>query len=60
MKTDVHNPSIVSSAVKGFHSVEFFRAVKERIAKETYGMTFEQFKKYMADKLKESKVTPLQ
>lgn len=32
---------------KNFDTVKFFQQVKEKIAKETKDMTFEEFKKYM-------------
>ncbi len=32
---------------KEFDTVKFFRAVKEKIAKETSGMTFAEFKQYI-------------
>ena len=32
---------------KEFDTVKFFRAVKEKIAKETKGMTFTEFKQYI-------------
>lgn len=32
---------------KAFDTVKFFIEVKEKIAKETRGMTFEQFKEYL-------------
>ena len=32
---------------KAFDTVKFFREVKEKIAKETRSMTFEQFKEYL-------------
>ena len=32
---------------KEFDTVKFFREVKEKIAKETYGMTFSEFKAYI-------------
>ena len=32
---------------KEFDTVKFFRAVKEKIAKETKGMTFAEFKQYI-------------
>jgi hypothetical protein len=41
---------------KEFDTVKFFRAVKERISKETQGMTFDQFKEYLSErKLKTAK-----
>lgn len=45
--------------IPGFHTVEFFRAVKEQIARETEGMNFEELKRYMDDKLKRSKLKPI-
>jgi hypothetical protein len=33
---------------KEFDTVKFFRAVKEKIAKETNGMTFKEFKEYLS------------
>ncbi len=35
---------------KEFDTVKTFREIKEKISKDTYGMTFEQFKAYLADK----------
>lgn len=32
---------------KEFDAVKFFREVKEKITKETKGMTFEEFKEYL-------------
>jgi hypothetical protein len=32
---------------KEFDTVKFFREVKEKISKETQGMTFEEFKEYL-------------
>lgn len=40
---------------KSFDSVKFFREVKEKISEETAGMTFEELKKYMSDRLKKDK-----
>jgi hypothetical protein len=34
--------------VKEFDTVKFFRAVKEKIAEETKGMTFAEFKQYIS------------
>lgn len=31
-------------------TVKTFRDIKEKISKDTHGMTYEQFKKYLADK----------
>jgi hypothetical protein len=36
--------------LSGFHAVTFFREVKERIAAETAGMSFEQLKRYIAER----------
>ena len=35
---------------KEFDTVKFFRAVKEKIAQETKGMTFDEFKKYIGNR----------
>ena len=35
---------------KAFDTVKIFREIKEQISKETYGMTYEQFKAYLVDK----------
>ena len=35
---------------KEFDAVKTFREIKEKISKDTYGMTYEQFKAYLADK----------
>lgn len=35
-----------------FKTVEFFRKVKKRIAKETYNMTFEELKAYLKSRSK--------
>lgn len=40
---------------KSFDSVKFFREVKEKIAEETAGMSFEEIKNYLSGKLKENK-----
>ena len=37
-----------TSKEKEFDTVKFFRTVKERIAKETQGMTFKEFKEYLS------------
>ncbi|GHT44207.1 hypothetical protein AGMMS49965_19450 [Bacteroidia bacterium] len=31
-----------TTAIEGFHTVEFFRAVKEKMAKATEGMTLQE------------------
>jgi hypothetical protein len=33
---------------KKFDTIKFFREVKEKIAKETQGMTFAEFKEYLS------------
>ena len=35
---------------KEFDTVKIFRETKEEISRDTYGMTYEQFKAYLADK----------
>lgn len=40
---------------KSFDSVKFFRDVKEKIAEETAGMSFEEMKKYLSRELEENK-----
>jgi len=35
---------------KEFDTVKIFREIKEKISQDTYGMTFEQFKAYLANK----------
>lgn len=35
---------------KEFDTVKFFRAVKEKIANETKGMTFAEFKQYISNR----------
>jgi hypothetical protein len=39
---------------KTFDTVSFFREVKEKIAKETRGMNFEQFKEYLNKRILKS------
>jgi hypothetical protein len=39
-----NKPKIIE---KEFDTVKFFREVKEKIAKETQGMTFAEFKEYL-------------
>lgn len=36
--------------IKEFDTVKFFRAVKEKIAYETKGMTFAEFKQYISNR----------
>lgn len=38
-----------------FKTVEFFRKVKERIAKETYDMTFQELKEYLKQRKLQTK-----
>ena len=40
---------------KEFDSVKTFREIKDKISKETYGMTYEQFKAYLAKKKQKPK-----
>ena len=42
--------SKVAKKEKEFDTVKFFREVKEKIAKETKGMTFAEFKEYLKSK----------
>ncbi len=43
-------------SIKEFDTVNFFRAVKEKISKETQGMSFKEFKIYSGKRnLKSSK-----
>jgi hypothetical protein len=44
-----------SKKEKKFDTVEVFREIKEKIAKETENMTFEQFKEY----LNQNQLSPL-
>lgn len=37
----------ITTKEKEFDTVKFFRTVKEKIAKETQGMTFIEFKEYL-------------
>ncbi len=37
----------LNTTEKEFDTVKFFRAVKEKIAKETKGMSFAEFKEYL-------------
>ncbi len=41
------NKKHIKTQEKEFDTVKFFRAVKEKIAKETKGMTFSEFKEYI-------------
>lgn len=40
---------------KEFDAVKMMRAIREKISSETQGMSLDQLKKYVADKLKKSK-----
>lgn len=40
---------------KSFDSVKFFREVKEKIAEETAGMSFEEMKNYLSGELEKNK-----
>ena len=42
------NPMNKEPKKKEFDTVKFFREVKEKISKETEGMSFEQFKEYLS------------
>ncbi|MCC6287964.1 MAG: hypothetical protein IT249_08765 [Chitinophagaceae bacterium] len=42
------NKEQINAKEKEFDTVKFFRAVKEKIAKETQGMTFAEFKEYIS------------
>lgn len=41
---------------KSFDSVKFFREIKEKIAEETAGMTFEELNKYMSEQTNKAQV----
>ena len=41
------NSNQESNLEENFDTVKFFREVKEKIAKETYGMSFPEFKQYL-------------
>ena len=60
MKTSEQIQTIPTTMQTDFHAVDFFRNVKEQIAKEIEGMSYEQIKQYFAEKLKESKLASLQ
>jgi hypothetical protein len=40
--------------VKDFDTVKTFRKIKEKISKEIEGMSFDEFKKYLAEKPKKA------
>ena len=46
MKTNEKN----KNKEKEFDTVKFFREVKEKVAKETEGMTFAEFKAYISNR----------
>ncbi len=41
----------IVAPVEEFHTVEFFRKVKEQMAKEMQGMTFEEEKEYLQKRI---------
>ncbi|MBN8702313.1 MAG: hypothetical protein J0M08_04565 [Bacteroidetes bacterium] len=43
----------------GFDAVKMMRDIRDKISAETADMTFEELKKYIEQKLKESKLKPL-
>lgn len=44
---------------KTFDAVKMMREIRNQISKETQDMNFEQLKKYINEKLKDSKLTSL-
>lgn len=46
---------IKSTEKEEFKTVEFFRKVKERVAKETYNMTFNELKEYLMQRKLQTK-----
>jgi len=44
---------------KKFDAVKMMREIRNKISKETQGMKFEEFKKYVEVKLAESKIKPI-
>lgn len=42
------NKEQIQTKEKEFDTVKFFRAIKEKIAKETKGMTYAEFKEYIS------------
>lgn len=42
----------MKATAKDFDTVDFFRTEKERIAKETINMSFEELKEYLKEKTK--------
>ncbi len=47
MKTKPKKEKTPARPAGGFDTVKVFREIKEKIAKETEKMTFEQFKEYL-------------
>jgi hypothetical protein len=39
-----------SQIIPNFHTVEFFRKIKEKISEETYGLSYEELMAYFANK----------
>lgn len=46
---------IKTSEKEEFKTVEFFRKVKERVAKETYNMTYQELKEYLKQRTLQTK-----
>lgn len=44
---------------KSFDAVKMMREIRNKITDETQGMTLDQLKKYIADRLKQSKRKPI-
>lgn len=52
MKTKIKNKvtkTVPVTKEKEFDTVKFFRAVKEKISKDTWGLSFEEFQEYFRD-----------
>ena len=49
----------IKNKTKTFDAVKMMREIRDKISAETQGMTFEQLKKYLAEKLKNSELKPL-
>ena len=45
---------ISETVTKGFNAVSFFRKIKNKISKETYGLTNDQIKEYYKDANKDA------
>jgi len=45
--------------IKTFDAVKMMREIRDKISAETQNMTFEQLKKYIADKIKNSDLKTL-